>query len=86
MQGAHTASNSRPQNTVKTLAFVVARLILTAGAVGILVPADLVWIAQHSVNSGAFYVIAAVRVAFGLVLISAASGCRGFWDVPRGLG
>ena len=39
-------------------------------------PAGLVWIAQHSVTPGAFYVIAAVRVALGLVLISAASASR----------
>jgi hypothetical protein len=61
---------------VKNLAFVVALLILAVGAVGILVPSDLVWIAQHSVTSGAFYVIATVRVAFGLVLISVASVSR----------
>jgi hypothetical protein len=61
---------------VKDLAFVVALLIMAVGAVGILVPSGLVWIAQHSVTSGAFYVIATVRIAFGLVLISVASGSR----------
>jgi len=61
---------------VKNLAFVVALLILAVGAVGILVPSGLVWIAQHSVTSGVFYVIAAVRVAFGAVLISVASVTR----------
>jgi len=61
---------------VKDLAFVVALLILAVGAVGILVPSGLVWIAQHSVTSGAFYVIATVRIAFGLVLISVASVSR----------
>ena len=61
---------------MKDLAFVVALLILGVGAVGILVPSGLVWIAQHSVTSGAFYVIATVRIAFGLVLISVASVSR----------
>jgi hypothetical protein len=61
---------------VKTLAFVFGLCILAVGAVGILVPSSLVWIAQHFVTSGPFYVIAAVRVAFGLVLISAASASR----------
>jgi hypothetical protein len=61
---------------VKDLAFVVALLILAVGAVGILLPSGLVWIAQHSVTSGAFYIIATVRIAFGLVLISVASGSR----------
>jgi len=58
---------------VKNLAFVMGLLILAVGAVGILVPSSLVWIAQQSVTSGAFYLIGAVRVAFGLVLISVAS-------------
>ena len=61
---------------MKNLAFVVALLILAVGAVGILVPSGLVWIAQRSVTSGVFYVIAAVRVAFGAVLISVASVTR----------
>ena len=61
---------------MKNLAFVVGLCIVTVGAVGILVPSGLVWIAQHSVTSGAFYVIATVRVAFGLVLISVASVSR----------
>jgi hypothetical protein len=61
---------------VKALAFVFGLCILAVGAVGIVVPSSLVWIAQHFVTSGPFYVIAAVRVAFGLVLISAASGSR----------
>ena len=62
--------------TAKTLAFVVALLISAAGAFGIFVPAGLVWIAEHSGTTGAFYVIAAVRVALGLLLISAASASR----------
>ena len=63
-------------DTAKNLAFVVALLISAGGALGVFVPAGLVWIAEHSVTSGAFYVIAAVRVALGLVLISAASVSR----------
>jgi hypothetical protein len=61
---------------VKNLAFVFGLFIVTVGGVGILAPFGLVWIAQHSVSSGAFYLIASVRVAFGLVLISAASASR----------
>lgn len=61
---------------MKNLAFVVALLIAALGAVGILVPSCLVWIAEHSATAGAFYVIAAARVALGLVLISAAPGTR----------
>jgi hypothetical protein len=61
---------------VKNLAFVVGLCIVTVGGVGILAPSGLIWIAQHSVTSGVFYLIATVRVAFGLVLISAASASR----------
>ena len=61
---------------MKTLAFVIVLLILSFGAVGILVPSGLVWIAQHSATSGAFYVVATVRVAFGFILISVASASR----------
>ena len=61
---------------MKNLAFVVGLCIVTIGGVGILAPSGLVWIAQHSVTSGVFYLIAMVRVAFGLVLISAASASR----------
>jgi hypothetical protein len=61
---------------VKNLAFIVALLILGVGAVGIFVPSGLVWIAEHSATTGAFYIIATVRVALGLVLISVASASR----------
>jgi hypothetical protein len=66
---------------VKALAFVIGLCILTVGAVGIVAPSGLVWIATQFVTSEAFYVLAAVRVAFGLVLISAASASR----APRAL-
>lgn len=61
---------------MKILAFTIGLLIGVVGAVGIVAPSSLVWIAEHSVTSGAFYVIAMVRVAFGLVLITVASVSR----------
>lgn len=61
---------------MKTLAFVIGLLIGAGGVVGIIAPSGLVWIAEHSVTSGAFYVIAMVRIAFGLILISVASVSR----------
>lgn len=66
---------------MKTLAFVFGLCISAVGAVGILAPSSLVWLAQHSVTSGAFYFIATVRIAFGLILISVASASR----VPKAL-
>jgi hypothetical protein len=61
---------------VKTLAFVFGLCIATVGAVGTLAPSGLVWVAQNSLTSGAFYVVATVRVAFGLLLISVARASR----------
>ena len=62
---------------MKTLAFVFGLCILAVGAGGIFAPSGLVWIAQHFVvTSEAFYGLATVRVAFGLVLISVASASR----------
>jgi hypothetical protein len=63
-------------SVTKALAFMFGLCILTVGAVGILAPSSLVWVAHHFITSGPFYVIATVRVAFGLVLISAASASR----------
>jgi len=64
------------EDVVKNIAFVFGLCIATVGGVGILAPSSLVWIAQHVVTSGAFYLIATVRVALGLVLISVASASR----------
>jgi hypothetical protein len=64
------------EDVVKNLAFVVGLGIFTVGGIGILAPSVLVWIAQHSVTSGVFYLVAIVRVAFGLALISVASASR----------
>jgi uncharacterized membrane protein len=61
---------------MKNLAFAAALLILALGVVGVLMPSGLVWIARHSVTPGAFYLIAAVRVFLGLVLITVAAASR----------
>ena len=66
---------------MKTLAFVCGVCISAVGVIGIVVPASLVWIAEHFTTSRSFYALAAVRVAFGLILISAALASRS----PRGL-
>jgi hypothetical protein len=61
---------------MRDLAFVFGLCIAAFGGVGIIAPSSLVWIAQHFVTSGAFYLIAAARAIFGLVLISVASASR----------
>jgi hypothetical protein len=52
-----------------------------SGALGIVVPASFVWIAQYFATSGAFFALAAVRIVFGLILISVAQTSR----APTGL-
>jgi hypothetical protein len=66
----------REEDVVKALASVFGLCIGTVGAVGIFAPSGLIWVAQHSGTPGAFYVVATVRVAFGLILISVASASR----------
>jgi hypothetical protein len=75
---AHVAPSDEQRKgyVMKTLAFVFGLCIGAVGAVGILAPSVLVWLAQHFVTSGAFYAIATVRIAFGLILISVASASR----------
>jgi len=63
-------------HTVRPLAFVLGVCILLVGVGGIIAPSGLVWIARHFTTSGAFYGIAIVRVAFGVILISAAAASR----------
>ena len=61
---------------MKTLTFVIGLMIAAIGAVAVIAPSGLVWIAENSATSGGFYLIGAVRAAFGLLLIAAASGSR----------
>jgi len=68
--------SQRERDIVKTLAFVIGLCIVAVGAVGILAPSGLVWIAQHSVAPVDLYVIAAFRVAFGVLLIAVAPASR----------
>ena len=65
---------------MKTLAFVFGLSITAVAVVGILVPASLVWLAQRFATP-APYGLAAVRIAFGLLLISVAPASR----APKGL-
>jgi hypothetical protein len=57
---------------VKSAAFLIGLCIGTVGAAGLVAPSVLVSIAQGFVAPGAlaFYALAAVRIAFGLLLIS----------------
>jgi len=61
---------------VKPLAFCVALAIMAFGAVGVLFPPAVLWIARQSLSSNAFYVIASARIAFGAILVSVAAASR----------
>jgi len=61
---------------MKIVAFVSGLAIGAVGVVGIVSPPALVWIARQFTTAGAFYLLAVVRIAFGLVLISAAPASR----------
>jgi len=61
---------------VKTLVFVVGLLIIAIGAVGIVAPSVLLWIAQHPVTTVELYVIAVGRVAVGSLLLAVAATSR----------
>jgi len=61
---------------MKILAFVVGIFVAAFAAAGLIAPSGLNWIAEHGVTPRAFYFYAAVRIAMGLVLISAASASR----------
>ena len=61
---------------MKTLAFVLGLCISAFGAVSFLAPSGLVWLAQQFVTSGPIVVVAAARVALGLILISVSSTSR----------
>jgi hypothetical protein len=64
-----------------TLAFVLGLCISAFGVVSLIMPSIFVWLAQQFMTPGSFYIIAAVRIAFGLLLISVASASR----VPKTL-
>ena len=72
----HPYRDQRERGVVKTLAFVIGLCIIAVGAVGILAPSGLVWIAHHADAPVDLYVIAAIRVAFGVLLLSVAPASR----------
>jgi len=54
---------------MKWVAFLFGAFILLAGSAGVVAPSILIDVARQFNASGAFYPLAAIRVAFGLILI-----------------
>lgn len=61
---------------MKALAFVAGLGMLAVGEIGLLMPSTLVWIAQRFGTPLQWYAIGAVRVAFGVLLLSVAATSR----------
>ena len=61
---------------MKALAFVAGLGILAVGEIGLLMPSTLVWIAQRFGTPLQWYAIGAVRVVFGVLLLSVAATSR----------
>jgi len=61
---------------MKSLAFVLALVVMAFGALAILMPSSLEGIAHHMVTVRAWCLVAAIRIAVGLLLIRVASGSR----------
>jgi hypothetical protein len=57
---------------MRTLAFVLGLGTAAVGVWGYVEPSFFMWLARHRFTSGQFYAVAAFRVAFGFLLISAA--------------
>jgi hypothetical protein len=66
---------------MRSAALLVGLLILALGLVGVVAPGVLAAVGQHSVSAAGLLVVAAVRIAIGLVLIGASSASR----MPRTL-
>jgi hypothetical protein len=66
---------------MRALASAVALIIAALGVLGVVSPTLLLELARPLLSPVALYVVAAVRVAFGVVLWFAASGAR----MPRAL-
>jgi hypothetical protein len=61
---------------MKLFASAMALIIAAAGVVGVISPSLVLELARSLLTPGALYVVAAVRITFGIVLVSVASASR----------
>lgn len=79
--GSTLGGELRRMKLPKVLATIMGALVATIGVVGIVVPATLLEFGQSLQTPSALYVVAAIRVLFGALLIWVASTSR----MPRTL-
>jgi hypothetical protein len=61
---------------MKLLAGAIALIIAATGVVGVISPSLVLELARSLLTPGALYVVAAVRITFGVVLVYVASASR----------
>jgi hypothetical protein len=61
---------------VKFLALAIGAFVAAVGLVGVVSPQGLQTIARYSMTSVGLYVVAAIRLAFGVILFRAAAASR----------
>jgi hypothetical protein len=61
---------------MKILAFVIGPCLVAVGAVGILAPSGLVWIAHRAASPVDLYAVAVIRFALGVLLLLVAPASR----------
>jgi len=66
---------------MKLLAFALGLCVAAIGVVGLIMPSALIGLAERVSTSTGFYIIGAIRVLAGILLISVASSSR----APRAL-
>jgi len=66
----------RLQREMRLLAKCIGILAIAVGIIGVISPASLIVVGYHLLSSVVLYLVAALRIGIGLVLIGAASGAR----------
>jgi hypothetical protein len=61
---------------MRLVAKCIGILAISVGIIGVISPTSLIAVGYHALNSFALYVVAAVRIGIGVVLILAAAGAR----------
>jgi hypothetical protein len=61
---------------MRLLAKCIGILAIAVGIIGVISPASLIAVSYHALTPVALYVVAALRIGIGLVLIGVASGAR----------